>query len=200
MFNAIFGSFEAGIIYALMALGVYLSFRILDFPDMTVDGSFVTGAATASVLIVSGTDPFIATFIALVVGFIAGCITGLLHTKGKINALLAGILMQIALYSINLRIMGKPNVPLLQEETVITKLTTFWQSLKIDDAINSVFSAIGLGAFIPKTWGIFIVMIIIVYIVKKALDYFLRTDIGLAVRATGDNATMIAVFRLIRTF
>jgi putative tryptophan/tyrosine transport system permease protein len=194
MFNAIFGSFEAGIIYALMALGVYLSFRILDFPDMTVDGSFVTGAAMSAVLIVGGMDPFMATLLALIVGFVAGCMTGLLHTKGKINALLAGILMQIALYSINLRIMGKPNVPLLQEETVITKLTAFWQNLKIDDGINSILSAIGLGAFVPKSWGILIIMLIIVYIVKKGLDYFLRTDIGLAVRATGDNATMIRSF------
>ncbi|WP_428911329.1 ABC transporter permease [Niallia sp. Krafla_26] len=194
MFNAIFGSFEAGIIYALMALGVYLSFRILDFPDMTVDGSFVTGAALSAVLIVGGMNPFIATLLALMVGFVAGCVTGLLHTKGKINALLAGILMQIALYSINLRIMGKPNVPLLQEETVITKLTAFWQSLKIDDGINAVLSAIGLGSFLPKTWGIFIIMAILVCIVKKGLDYFLRTDIGLAIRATGDNETMIRSF------
>lgn len=194
MFNAIFGSFEAGVIYALMALGVYLSFRILDFPDMTVDGSFVTGAATAAVLIVGGTDPFIATLIALIVGFIAGCITGLLHTKGKINALLAGILMQIALYSINLRIMGKSNVPLLQEETVITKLTSFWESLKMDDAVNSVLASMGLGDFVPKTWGILVIMLIIVYIVKKGLDYFLKTDFGLALRATGDNETMIRSF------
>src|SRR3954462_12114586 len=175
MFTAIFGSFEAGVIYALMALGVYLSFRILDFPDMTVDGSFVTGAAVAAILIVGGTDPFVATLIALIVGFISGCITGILHTKGKINALLAGILMQIALYSINLRIMGKPNVPLLQEETVITKLTAFWQNLKIDDGINSILSALGLGAFVPKTWGILIIMMFVVYLVKKGLDYFLRT-------------------------
>jgi putative tryptophan/tyrosine transport system permease protein len=194
MFNAIFGSFEAGVIYALMALGVYLSFRILDFPDMTVDGSFVTGAAVAAILIVGGTDPFIATLIALIVGFISGCITGLLHTKGKINPLLAGILMQIALYSINLRIMGKSNVPLLQEETVITKVTAFWQSLKIDDVLNSLFQSIGLGAFVPKTWGILIVMLLLAYIVKKGIDFFLKTDIGLAIRATGDNETMISSF------
>ena len=168
MFNAIFGSFEAGVIYALMALGVYLSFRILDFPDMTVDGSFVTGASVAAVLIVGGIDPFIATLIALIVGFISGCITGLLHTKGKINPLLAGILMQIALYSINLRIMGKSNVPLLQEETVITKLTSFWQSLKIDDALNSLFQSIGLGEFLPKTWGIFFIMLVVsIYCEKR---------------------------------
>lgn len=194
MFNAIFGSFEAGVIYALMALGVYLSFRILDFPDMTVDGSFVTGASVAAILIVGGTDPFIATLIALIVGFISGCITGLLHTKGKINPLLAGILMQIALYSINLRIMGKSNVPLLQEETVITKLTAFWQSLKIDDALNSLFQSIGLGALVPKTWGILIIMLLLAYIVKKGIDFFLKTDIGLAIRATGDNETMISSF------
>jgi putative tryptophan/tyrosine transport system permease protein len=194
MFNAIFGSFEAGVIYALMALGVYLSFRILDFPDMTVDGSFVTGASVAAVLIVGGTDPFLATLIALIVGFIAGCITGVLHTKGKINPLLAGILMQIALYSINLRIMGKSNVPMLQEETVITKLTSFWQSIKIDDAINSLFVSIGLGEFVPKTWGVFIIMLLLAYIVKKGIDFFLKTDIGLAMRATGDNETMISSF------
>jgi putative tryptophan/tyrosine transport system permease protein len=194
MFNAIFGSFEAGAIYALMALGVYLSFRILDFPDMTVDGSFVTGAAVAAVLIVGGTNPFMATLIAIIVGFIAGCITGLLHTKGKINPLLAGILMMIALYSINLRIMGKSNVPLLQEETVITMLTSFWQSLKIDDMMNSLFQAIGWGAFVPKTWGILIIMLLLAYIVKKGIDFFLKTDIGLAIRATGDNETMIRSF------
>lgn len=194
MFNAIFGSFEAGAIYALMALGVYLSFRILDFPDMTVDGSFVTGAAVAAVLIVGGTNPFLATGIAIIIGFIAGCITGLLHTKGKINPLLAGILMMIALYSINLRIMGKSNVPLLQEETVITKLTSFWQSLKIDDTINSLFQAIGWGDSVPKTWGILIIMLLLAYIVKKGIDFFLKTDIGLAIRATGDNETMIRSF------
>ena len=102
--TAVFGAFESGIIYAIMALGVYLSFRVLDFPDLTVDGSFVTGAAVSATMIVSGVNPFIATLVALVAGFIAGCITGVLHTFGKINALLSGILMMIALYSINLRI------------------------------------------------------------------------------------------------
>ena len=107
MFTAVFNSFESGMIYAIMALGVYLTFRILDFPDMTVEGSFVTGASIAAIMIVNGFSPIIATLAALVAGFIAGAITGLLHTKGKINALLSGILMMIALYSINLRIMGK---------------------------------------------------------------------------------------------
>ena len=88
MFTAIFGSFESGIIYAIMALGVYLSFRILDFPDLTVDGSFVTGAALSAILIAGGVNPFLATIMALFAGFAAGCMTGLLHTFGKINNLL----------------------------------------------------------------------------------------------------------------
>ena len=161
---------------------------------MTVDGSFVTGAAVSAVLIVGGMDPFLATFLALIVGFIAGCITGLLHTKGKINALLAGILMQIALYSINLRIMGKPNVPLLQEETVITKLTAFWQSLKIDDAINSVLISCGSWGICSKNMGNFHHHADRCLYCEKRFDYFLKTDIGLAVRATGDNETMIRSF------
>ncbi|MBU8877397.1 ABC transporter permease [Bacillus sp. FJAT-29790] len=185
--TAIFGSIEAGAIYALMALGVYLSFRILDFPDLTVDGSFVTGASVAAVLIVGGANPFLATIAAMLAGFAAGCVTGLLHTKGKINPLLSGILMMIALYSINLRIMGKSNVPLLAEETVITKLTAFWQGLGLDQ----VLSATG---FVPKTWGILILMLILALVVKVMIDLFLKTDIGLALRATGNNETMIRSF------
>lgn len=194
MFTAIFSSVEAGAIYALMALGVYLSFRILDFPDLTVDGSFVTGASVAAVMIVSGANPFIATLAALVAGFLAGCLTGLLHTKGGINPLLSGILMMIALYSINLRIMGKSNVPLLSEETVITKISDFWTKLNIDQGISSLFTSIGLADYIPKTWGILLFMIILAFIIKGLIDAFLKTDIGLALRATGDNETMIRSF------
>lgn len=194
MFIAIFGSIEAGAIYALMALGVYLSFRILDFPDMTVDGSFVTGAAVSAVLIINGMNPLIATVIAMIVGFVAGTVTGLLHTKGKINALLAGILMMIALYSINLRIMGKSNVSLLNQETLLTQITNFWKGLGIDDAIASLFTSIGLSEFIPKTWAIIVTMLLLAFIVKIVLDLFLKTDIGLAIRATGNNETMIRSF------
>lgn len=194
MFTAIFGSMEAGVIYALMALGVYLSFRILDFPDLTVDGSFVTGAAVAAILIVEGVNPFIATMAALLAGVVAGLITGLLHTKGKINPLLAGILMMIALYSINLRIMGKSNVPLLQEETVITKINDFWNKLGVDGAMQSMLSSIGLEGYIPRTWGILAAMLLLTLIVKFLIDWFLKTDLGLAIRATGDNETMIRSF------
>lgn len=191
---AIFGSFEAGVIYAIMALGVYLSFRILDFPDLTVDGSFVTGAAVAAILIVDGVNPILATVAALFAGFVAGCLTGLLHTKGKINPLLSGILMMIALYSINLRIMGKSNVPLLSEETLFTSIFSGWRSLGLDDAIQGLLSSIGLSSFIPKSWGVIIIMSLVVFLIKLILDWFFKTEIGLSIRATGDNETMIRSF------
>lgn len=194
MFTAIFGSIESGVIYAIMALGVYLSFRILDFPDLTVDGSFVTGAATAATLIVMGVNPYMATVAALVVGFIAGSLTGLLHTVGKINPLLSGILMMIALYSINLRIMGKSNVPLLNEETVFTNIRDLWSSLNIDSSLNNLLMAMGIEGTLPKTWGILIVMFVVTALFKMFTDWLLQTEIGLAIRATGDNKRMIRSF------
>ncbi|MBE3570866.1 MAG: ABC transporter permease [Bacillales bacterium] len=194
MFTSLFGSVEAGVIYAIMALGVYISFRILDFPDLTVDGSFVTGGAIASVMIVSGINPFVATGCAFLAGFLAGCITGILHTKGKINPLLSGILMMTALYSINLRIMGKPNVPLLAEDTVITLISKWWNHLGIDQAISHWLELAGLGAYVPKTWGIFIIMLVLAYFMKKLIDWFMRTEIGLSIRAVGDNENMIKSF------
>lgn len=189
--TAVFGAFESGIIYAIMALGVYLSFRVLDFPDLTVDGSFVTGAAVSATMIVSGVNPFIATLVALAAGFIAGCITGVLHTFGKINALLSGILMMIALYSINLRIMGKSNVPLLNTDTAMTSMSDVSNKIGMDSFFNGIFSAIGLGDSLPRTWGILIFMIVVTFAIKFLTDKFLQTEIGLAIRATGDNKRMI---------
>lgn len=191
MFTAIFGSFEAGIIYAIMALGVYLSFRILDFPDLTVDGSFVTGAAVSAIMITGGTNPFLATLVALIAGFVAGCLTGLLHTVGKINNLLSGILMMIALYSINLRIMGRSNIPLLNTDTSFTLISHFFERTGIDGFLNSLLTTVGLGDSLPETWGILIFMVIITFIIKWLTDWFLQTEIGLAIRATGDNKQMI---------
>ena len=191
MFTAIFGSFESGIIYAIMALGVYLSFRILDFPDLTVDGSFVTGAAVAGTMIVGGINPFIATLTALIVGFPAGCLTGIIHTMGKINNLLSGIIMMIALYSINLRIMGRSNIPLLNTDTSFTKISDFFEKSGIDNSLNNILKAIGLGDSLPETWGILIFMIVVTFIIKVITDWFFKTEIGLAVRATGDNKRMI---------
>ena len=155
---------ELGLLYALIALGVYITFRILDFPDLTVDGSFTTGGAIAAVMIASGSSPWLATVCAMAGGLVAGAITGILHTKGKINGLLSGILMMIALYSINLRILGKPNVSLLNTDTIFTSIHP-----------------------IP-------LMLIMVIAAKLLLDAFLKTDLGLALRATGDNARMIGSF------
>lgn len=185
MLGALTGAVEQGLIYGIMALGVYLTFRVLDFPDLTVDGSFVTGASTAAMMIVLGYSPLLATIAAIAAGFIAGIGTGLLHTKGGINPLLSGILMMIALYSINLRIMGltvensvgRPNIPLLQSETLITKYISFIESLGIP-----TYYAIAVGA------------LVVVAVVKIALDLFLKTEVGLALRATGDNKRMIRSF------
>lgn len=190
MFISLFGSFESGIIYAIMALGVYLTFRVLDFPDLTVDGSFVTGAAVASISIISGVPPFVATLMAAAAGFLAGCVTGILHTKGKINALLSGILMMIALYSVNLRIMGQPTLPLLNETTIFNQLESLWANTGINTFFNGILAFIGIDR-IPGTWAILIVMLIVTIMIKLLTDYFLKTDVGLALRATGDNKRMI---------
>ncbi|MGW9124875.1 ABC transporter permease [Paenibacillus chitinolyticus] len=158
------GSLEQGLFYAIMALGVYITFRILDFPDLTVDGSFTTGASIAAVMITHGVSPLLATLAAFAGGAVAGLITGLLHTKGKINALLSGILMMIALYSINLRIMGKATISLFGSEVLLDKESLLY------------------------------IMPIIVVAIKLALDWFLHTELGLALRATGDNKRMIRSF------
>lgn len=186
---ALFGAVESGIIYAIMALGVYLTFRVLDFPDLTVDGSFVTGAGVAAISISNGVSPVIATLMAIVAGFIAGCITGLLHTKGKINALLSGILMMIALYSINLRIMDSPTVSLHNSPTIFSQLRDLWPA-GIDSFFNGIFTSLG-SERAPATWVIVFFMIIVTLAIKFFTDYFLKTEVGLALRATGDNKKMI---------
>lgn len=165
---------ELGLIYAIMALGVYLTFRILDFPDLTVDGSFTTGASVAAIMIVNGAPPLLSTVAAFVAGLLAGIVTGLLHTKGKINGLLAGILTMIALYSINLRIMGgSANIPLLRQDTLITPL-------RENDWLG--------------TWVSIAIFALVAIAVKLFLDWFLHTDMGLAMQATGDNQEMIRSF------
>src|SRR5699024_9444172 len=133
------------------------------------------------------------TVFGALAGFLAGCVTGVLHTKGKINALLSGILMMIALYSINLRIMGQPTLSLLNESTLKTQDTSFWEKIGLDQALNGMLASIGLERF-PTTWGIVFMMIIIIIIIKLISDYFLMTEVGLALRATGDNKRMIRSF------
>ncbi len=164
---------ELGLIYAVMALGVYLTFRILNFPDLTVDGSFTTGAGAAAILIINGVPPLVASAAAFAAGLVAGVVTGLLHTRAKINGLLAGILTMIALYSVNLRIMGKSNLPLLREDTLITPLRD--------------------GGHLG-TWVSVLVFAAMALLVKGVIDWFLHTDLGLAMQATGDNEEMIRSF------
>jgi len=161
---------ELGLIYGVMALGVYLTFRVLNFPDLTVDGSFTTGAATAAILITNDVPAWLATLAAFAAGAIAGTLTGLLYTKGRIDGLLAGILVMIALWSINLRIMGTSNLSLLRADTLITPLRE---------------------AGVKGTWVSILIFLVFVVIVKLIIDWFLSTDRGLAIQATGNNEQMI---------
>lgn len=175
------GALELGLIYGVMALGVYLTFKVLNFPDLTVDGSFTTGAAVAAALITNGHSPVLATLAGGGAGVVAGTITGLLHTKGKIDGLLAGILTMIALWSINLRIMGTAkegaavaaNLPLLRADTLFTPLR---------------------DADILGTWVGVLILFVGVMVFKFIIDWFLSTSLGLAIQATGDNGPMIRSF------
>jgi putative tryptophan/tyrosine transport system permease protein len=166
---AFFGAVELGLVYAFVGLGVYLSFRILDFPDLTVDGSFPLGAAVAAVMIVAGVDPWLATLAAILAGGCAGLVTAFLNVRFRILHLLASILTMIALFSINLRIMGRPNVPLLTQATILTP-----------------FYDLGLPAFFVRP--AFLAVLVVVAV--AGLAWFLATDFGLAMRATGANPKM----------
>jgi Branched-chain amino acid transport system / permease component. len=154
---------EQGLAFSVMALGVYISFRILNYADLSVDGTFPLGAATSASLISAGVDPYIATLAALFAGMAAGAVTGLLNTKAKISELLSGILTMTALYSINLRIMGKSNLPLLNERLIIT-----------GEPYNALM-----------VFGIILVILIVL------LYVFFHTEIGMAVRALGSNPKML---------
>ena len=166
---AFLGALESGLVFALVAFGVFLSFRILEFPDLTVDGSFPLGAAVTAVMIVSGVNPWLATGAAFAAGMIAGIVTAYMNTKLGILNLLASILTMIALYSINLRIMGKPNIALLGENTVLSP-TDSW-SIPYYIATPIVFSVF--------------VLVVFFFLLK-----FLNSQSGLSMRATGANARM----------
>ena len=168
------GSVELGLIYAIMALGVFLSFRTLNTPDLTVDGSFVLGAACSAVIISGGGNAYVAVLVAFAAGCLAGSVTSLLATKLKIQPLLAGILVMLGLYSINLMIMGgKANIPLMS-------VTTVFQAL--DPVLGDTVLAPRASLFI----ALFIILLI------QTLFYlFLGTRLGLALRATGDNESMV---------
>jgi putative ABC transport system permease protein len=168
-------SLYEGLVFGFVAIGVYLTFRVLGFPDLTVDGSFALGGAVAAVLIVKDVNPFLATLAALGAGLCAGLATSLLNTKLRIPALLAGILVMVALYSINLRIMGGANVGLLREVTIFTLTSQF----------------LGLETRIAYQLVVAGVLAVVVFFI---LNWFLRTEIGLALRATGDNEQMVRGF------
>jgi len=176
-------AFTMGLILALLALGVLISFRVLSFRDLTVDGSITLGGAVAATLLVQGHNPWIATGIAALCGGLAGAVTGVLAMKFRINGLLAGILVMTALYSVNLRVMGKSNVPLMNERTVFTAVQ------KLAD-VNDRMSLGWWKVAVQDLWTMVLVALVIA-VVGFALSAFFRTNLGLAMRATGDNPDMI---------
>ena len=165
---AFFGALESGLIYGLVALGVLISFRTLDFPDLTADGSFPLGGAVAGIAIISGINPWLACAFGMLAGSAAGVVTAWLHVKLGILQLLASILVMVALYAVNLRVMGSPNLPLLGEKTIFSALVTpengFWMRCLIVGAV--------------------------VLAAKLLLDWFYNTETGLSMRATGSNLRM----------
>ncbi|MDD3401325.1 MAG: ABC transporter permease [Eubacteriales bacterium] len=170
MLNEFLSAISLGLLWTLMTFGVYFSYRILDIADLTAEGSLTMGAAIAAICIVNGVNPFVALLLALIGGMLAGLVTGLLHTVLKIPALLSGILTMIALWSINLRIMGKANIPLLRVDTVF-----------------SIFSDL---TGISKNYSVLIIGFLFVVAAGLIIYRFLGTEIGCALRATGCNGGM----------
>ncbi|MDD2579715.1 MAG: ABC transporter permease [Clostridia bacterium] len=170
MFWIIQSAISQGILWGIMALGVYITFRVLNFADLTVDGSFALGGALSAVLVYHGVPPLLAVLAATIGGLAAGFCTGFLNTKLRIPGLLASILTQIALYSINLRIMGSPNLSLLRIDTLFTKLA---------------------AAGFPDRWVTMALAIVCSLIVILLMYWLFGTEIGSAIRATGNNPKMI---------
>lgn len=172
IYLAIQGAASQGIIWGIMTLGVYITFKVLDFPDLTVDGSFALGGAVSAILISNGMNPFITLFFSFLAGSLAGLATGILNTKLQIPGILAGILTMIALYSINIRVMGgRPNIPLLG---MATSLTIIQNILSLSKVVSDL-----LVGFV---FSVFIVLI---------MYWFFGTEMGCAIRATGNNEKMI---------
>lgn len=180
-FNVIMGAVTQGLLWSIMAIGIYVSYRILDISDLTSEGSFTLGAATMAALIVVGVNPFLATFIAALAGALAGFVTGFLHTKLKIPTLLAGILVMTALYSVNLRIMGKANISLNQSTTSLTIIKD--KVLEIFPTLSDVMSRERDVAIIVGIIGAIVVIVFVWWL--------MNTEFGYAIRATGNNEHMI---------
>ncbi len=165
---------EQGLIYAVMGLGVYITYKILDFPDLTVDGSFPMGAAITCVLITGGMPPVLTLPVCFLAGAFVGMLTGLIHVKLRVRDLLSGIIMMTALYTVNLRIAGKANLPIYNQETIFD-----------NPLINGIFTGTA------ETYKTVAVIFVITLAVKLLLDWYLRTKSGLLLRAVGDNDTIV---------
>ncbi|HIU02001.1 MAG TPA: ABC transporter permease [Candidatus Onthocola gallistercoris] len=172
--DMLLSTLEQGLIYGIMALGVYITYKILDFPDLTVDGSFPLGAAVAAVLVTKGVNPYLTLLAAFASGVLAGVCTGLIHVKLKVRDLLSGIIMMTALYTINLKIAGKANLPLFTKETIFD---------------NPFLAGIVPTALTP--YVTLIIIVIITLIAKYLLDAYLKTRSGYLLRAVGDNDTLV---------
>jgi putative ABC transport system permease protein len=172
MLSFVTGVLIQGLIYAIMALGVYITYKILDFPDLSVDGTFPLGAAITAILIANGLNPYITLLLSFLAGTVAGMITGIIHVKLKVRDLLAGIIMMTALYTVNLRIAGKANVAFFTKDTIFTK--TIFNSMSGNEKVVTL-----------------IVVIILVLILKFLLDAYLKTRSGYLLRAVGDNKTLV---------
>ena len=166
--------FEQGMIYAVMALGMYITYKILDFPDMTVDGSFPLGASLSAVLISQGMNPYLTLLLSFAAGLVAGTITGWIHVKLKVRDILASIIMMTALYSVNLRIAGKANLPIYNCDNIYN---------------NRVMDRIFADVLAP--YKNLIIIAIIVLLVKCVLDWYLKTKSGYLLKAVGDNETLV---------
>ena len=165
---------EQGMIYAIMALGVYITYKILDFADLTVDGSFPLGAAITATMITRGANPIVTLLASFVAGVIVGILTGLIHVKLKVRDLLSGIIMMTALYTVNLRIAGKANLPIYNKSTIFD---------------NKVVDSIFTGPF--RQFRTVIIIFVIMIIVKLLLDWYMSTKSGFMLRAVGDNDAIV---------
>ena len=165
---------EEGLIYAIMALGLYITYKILDFPELSVDGTFPMGAAVTAMLILKGVHPALTLVLSFAAGLLAGCITGLIHVKLKVRDLLSGIIMMTALYSINLRIAGKANLPIFSKETI-------FENTFLDAAVPEALDP----------YLVCIILFVIVLLCKILLDLFLKTRAGYLLRAVGDNEVLV---------
>lgn len=172
--SIIIGVMEEGLIYAIMALGLYITYKILDFPDLSVDGTFPMGAAVTAMLILKGVHPALTLVLSFAAGLLAGCITGLIHVKLKVRDLLSGIIMMTALYSINLRIAGKANLPIFSKQTIFEN--TFLEAA-VPEALDPYL--------------VCIILFVIVLLCKILLDLFLKTRAGYLLRAVGDNEVLV---------